>query len=277
MSDGDKAMTVIRPPGRFDFPRLSELWGARDVLYQFGRRDVVLRYRQTAIGVLWVVIQPLAAAGVFAIVFGGVADLPSGNVPYVLFGMAGVLIWNVFSGIITRASGSLVANQALVSKVYFPRALIPLSSVLAVLLDFAVGLGLLVVMSVLFQNNPGWAVLTLPFWLLCAILLACGIGLAACAITVKYRDVIYALPWVIQILLYATPVAYSMDAVPADLTWLFNINPLTWLMEGARWATLGQAMPPAWQIIALPVVGLALLVAGGAVFQKMERGFADVI
>lgn len=269
--------TVIRPPARIDLPDVGELWRARDVLYQFGRRDVVLRYRQTAIGVLWVIIQPLAAAGVFAIVFGGVAQLPSGGTPYILFSLSGVLIWNVFSGIVTRSSGSLVANQALVSKVYFPRALVPLSSVLAVLLDFVVGLVLLIVMLLVYGYNPGWAVLTVPLWLLAAVALASGFGLAMSAITVKYRDVTYALPWVIQILLYATPVAYSLSAVPSNLRWLFDINPLSWLLEGFRWSTIGQPAPPAWQMLGTALVSVAVLALGALVFQKMERGFADII
>lgn len=269
--------TVIRPPARIDLPDVGELWRARDVLYQFGRRDVVLRYRQTAIGVLWVIIQPLAAAGVFAIVFGGVAQLPSGGTPYILFSLSGVLIWNVFSGIVTRSSGSLVANQALVSKVYFPRALVPLSSVLAVLLDFVVGLVLLIVMLLVYGYNPGWAVLTVPLWLLAAVALASGFGLAMSAITVKYRDVTYALPWVIQILLYATPVAYSLSAVPSNLRWLFDINPLSWLLEGFRWSTIGQPAPPAWQMLGTALVSVSALALGALVFQKMERGFADVI
>lgn len=270
--------TVIRPPGKLDLPSLSELWACRDVFYQFGRRDVVLRYRQTAIGVLWVVIQPLAAAGVFAVVFGGVAQLPSGGTPYLLFSLSGLLIWTVFSGIVSRAGGSLVANQALVSKVYFPRSLVPLSSALSVLLDFTVGLGLFVVLSIIYGNAPGWAVLTLPFWVLVAVVMGSGIGLAASAITVKYRDVSFALPWVIQILLYATPVAYALTAVPENLRWLFTINPLTWLLEGFRWATLdAQQAPPLWQWFGVIGVSLFVLAGGSLIFQKMERSFADVI
>jgi len=268
---------IIRPPGRLDFPPVRELWDSWEVLYQFGRRDVLLRYRQTAIGVLWVVIQPLVAAGVFAIVFGQVAQLPTGGTPYLLFSLSGLLIWNVFSGILTRSSGSLVANQGLVSKVYFPRALIPLSTLLAVLLDFAVGSVLFVVLLFAYQVNPGWAILTLPLWLVAGVALGSGLGLAASAITVKYRDVSYALPWIIQILLYATPIAYSLEAVPKDLLWLFNLNPLTWLLEGWRWATLGQPAPPPWMMLGTAVVSILVLAGGSLVFQKMERGFADVI
>jgi lipopolysaccharide transport system permease protein len=268
---------VIRPPGRFNLPPLREFWEAREVLYRFGVRDIVLRYRQTAIGVAWVILQPLASAGIFAIVFGSVAKLPSGGVPYFLFSFAGMLAWNAFNSIVGRSSGSLVANQALVSKVFFPRILVPLSSVISVLIDFAVAFVMLIVLLFLYGVNPGWPIVLTPVWLLITILFACGIGVAASAITVKYRDVTYLLPWVLQILLYATPIAYSLKAVPQRLLWLFEINPLTWLMETVRWSTLGQPIPPAWQLVALPVSAVIVFLAGVLIFQNQERGFADVI
>jgi lipopolysaccharide transport system permease protein len=268
---------VIRPPGRLNLPQWRELWEAREVLYRFGIRDIVLRYRQTAIGVAWVVLQPLVAAGIFSIVFGGVAKLPSGGVPYFVFSFAGMLAWNAFNNIVSRASNSLVANQTLVSKVFFPRLLVPLSSVISVLLDFVVALAMFVVLLIVFGINPGWPVLFTPVWLLITILLACGVGVAASAVTVKYRDVTYLLPWVLQILLYATPIAYSLKAVPQNLLWLFEINPLTWLMEAVRWSVLGQPIPPTWQLIALPLTALVVFFAGLLVFQRNERGFADVI
>ncbi|MFC8597460.1 ABC transporter permease [Isoptericola sp. NPDC057191] len=273
--------TVITPPGRLNMPRWRELWEAREVLYRFGVRDIVLRYRQTVIGVAWVVLQPLASAGIFAVVFGQVAGLDSGGVPYFAFSLAGMLAWNLFNGIVARAAPSLVANQALVSKVFFPRMLVPLSSVLAVLLDFLVGFVLLVVMLFVYGINPGWAVLATPLWVLAAVVLACGLGMAGAAVTVQYRDVAYALPWVLQLALYATPVAYSLESVqqnvPSSLSWLFVINPLTWLMEGFRWSLLGLAAPPWWQVVGLAVVAVGVFLAGSLVFQKLERGFADVI
>jgi lipopolysaccharide transport system permease protein len=269
--------TVITPPGRLNLPRWRELWEAREVLYRFGTRDIILRYRQTVVGVAWVVLQPLAAAGIFSIVFGQVANLSSGDVPYFVFSFTGMLVWNLFNGIVTRSSPSLVANQALVAKVFFPRMLVPLSTVLAVLLDFLVASCLYVVLLFVFDVGVGWQVVTLPVWVAAAVLLGSGIGLAGSAITVKYRDVNYALPWVMQILLYATPVAYSLENVPANLLWLFNLNPLTWLLECFRWAALGTEMPPAWQLGGVVGVAVAVFFAGTLVFQKMERGFADVI
>jgi lipopolysaccharide transport system permease protein len=269
--------TIIRPPGRFNMPPWRELWDAREVLYRFGVRDIVLRYRQTAIGVAWVVLQPLVSAGIFSVVFGQVAKLPSGGVPYFLFSFAGMLAWNAFNNVVSRASGSLVSNQALVSKVFFPRLLVPLSSVISVLIDFGVAFVMLVVLLFLYRVNPGWPVLLTPVWLLLTLMLASGIGAAAAAVTVKYRDMAYLLPWVLQILLYATPIAYSLSAVPAGIRWVFELNPLTWLMETVRWSVLGQPVPATWELVALPVSAVVVLFGGILIFQHYERGFADVI
>ncbi|WP_091183164.1 ABC transporter permease [Paramicrobacterium humi] len=264
-------------PRRFNLPPWREFWEAREVLYRFGIRDIVLRYRQTAVGVAWVVLQPLAAAGIFSIVFGQVAGLSSGDVPYFVFSFAGMLAWNVFNGVVSRASSSLVANQTLVSKVFFPRLLVPLSSAISVVLDFLVAFVMLIVLLIVFGVTPGWAVLLTPVWLVITLLLGCGVGVAASAITVKYRDVTYVLPWVLQILLYATPIAYSLSEVPSNLLWAFELNPLTWLMEAVRWSLLGQEMPPLWQLIGLPL-GAALVFFGGVLlFQRHERAFADFI
>ncbi len=268
---------IVKPPSRLNLPHWRELWEAREVVYRFGLRDIVLRYRQTALGVAWVVLQPLASAGIFSIVFGSVAKLPSGGVPYFLFSFAGMLAWNVFNGVIGRASGSLVANQSLVSKVFFPRLLVPLSTVISVLIDFAVAFVMFIVLLFIFRVNPGWPILLMPIWLAITVLFSSGIAVAAAAVTVKYRDVSYLLPWVLQILLYATPIAYSLAAVPKRLLWLFDLNPLTWLLETVRWSTLGQPIPPVWQLIALPVSAIVVFLGGVLIFQRYERSFADFI
>lgn len=268
---------VITPPGRLSLPRWRELWEAREVMYRFGQRDVLLRYRQTVIGVAWVILQPLAAAGIFSIIFGSVAKLPSGGVPYFIFSYFGMLAWTLFSGVVGRSAPSLVANQALVSKVFFPRMLVPLSTTLAVLLDFLVGFGLGVVLLLAYGINPGWPILVLPFWIAVMLLLGLGIGLAASAIMVKYRDVAYVLPWLLQIGLYASPIAYSLEAVPSHLSWMFTANPLSWILEGFRWSTIGTPAPPLWQIVGGVVVAAAVFFAGLLVFQRHERQFADLI
>ncbi|KON74096.1 hypothetical protein M768_08300 [Cellulosimicrobium cellulans F16] len=268
---------VITPPGRFALPSVRELWEAREVLYRFGMRDVVLRYRQTAIGVLWVVLQPLAAAGIFSIVFGQVADLPSQGVPYFLFSYMSMLAWNLFNNVLTRAAPSLVGNQALVSKVFFPRMLVPLSTSLSVLLDFVVALALGAVLLVVNGINPGWPVLLLPLWALLLVLFASGLGLAASALMVKYRDVAYVLPWLTQILLYASPVAYSLEAVPDNLRWLFEANPITWYLELFRWSLLGLPAPDGWQVAAAAGAAVLVFLGGALWFQRFERQFADFI
>ncbi|MCL1871572.1 MAG: ABC transporter permease [Promicromonosporaceae bacterium] len=268
---------VITPPGRLGLPRWSELWGAREVLYRFGQRDVLLRYRQTAVGVLWVVLQPLASAGIFSLVFGTVANLPSQGMPYFVFSYAGMLAWNLFNNVVGRSAPSLVTNQALVSKVFFPRLLVPLSTAMSVMLDFGVALVLGVVLLFVYGVNPGWAVLLLPVWVVLLVCCALGIGLAAASIQVKYRDVGYALPWVMQLVLYGSPVAFSIDAVPHQVRWAFEANPMTWFLEAFRWSFLGLPAPTLWQVGGMVVVSALVLLGGVLVFQKNERLFADVI
>jgi lipopolysaccharide transport system permease protein len=269
--------TVITPPGRFALPPWRELWESREVAFRFGQRDVVLRYRQTVIGVAWVLIQPLAAAGVFSLVFGSVADLPTGGTPYFLFSFISMLAWTLFASIVTRSAPSLVANQALVSKVFFPRMLVPLSTAMSALLDFVVGLGLGIVLLLIYGVNPGWGVLLLPVWVLLITLIALGIGLACSAWMVRFRDVAYVLPWIMQVALFATPVAYSLDAVPENLQPFFLANPLSWLMELFRFSLLGTPFPPTWQAVGAVVVSLGAFVLGAIVFQRHERTFADLI
>lgn len=244
---------------------------------RFGQRDIVLRYRQTFIGVAWVLVQPLASAGIFAIIFGAVAELPSGGVPYFLFSFMSMLAWTLFSSTLSRAASSLVANQALVSKVFFPRMLVPLSTAASTLLDFAVALALGVVLLFVYRVNPGWPILLVPVWVLVFLATALGVGLAASAWMVKYRDVQYILPWLLQVALYATPVAYSTEAIPAALRPLFLANPLAWMLDGFRWSVLGTAMPPAWQLIGSVVVAVLAFYLGAIVFQRYERSFADLI
>lgn len=266
--------TVITPPGRIAMPNLRELWQAREVLYQFGMRDVVLRYRQTAVGIVWVLLQPLVSAGIFSIVFGTVAQLSSDGVNYFVFSFVGMLAWNLFSNIITRSTNSIVSSQAMISKVYFPRMLVPMSGILSVLLDFSIALGLGLVLLVVYGINPGWPVLLLPVWVVLLVLLATGIGLAASAVMVKYRDVAYVVPWMLQTLLFASPVAY---AVPPDLQTLYNLNPLTWFLELFRYSLVGLPAPEPWKIAAAAAVALVAFVGGAFAFQQFEREFADVI
>jgi lipopolysaccharide transport system permease protein len=271
------ARTIVTPPQGIGLPRWREMWEAREVMWRFGVRDVVLRYRQTVVGVAWVILQPLAAAGIFSIVFGKVAQLPSAGIPYFIFSFAGMLAWDLVAGIVTRAAPSLVANQSLVAKVFFPRLLVPLSTTIAVMLDFLVGLAFLVVMLFIFGIGIGWSFLLVPVWVVLAVMIASGIGVAASALMVRYRDVAYVTPWLMQLLFFATPVAYSMEAVPDNLRVLFAANPFTWLMEAFRWSLLGLDAPPTWQMFGLAGFAVLVLSLGLVIYQRFEREFADVI
>jgi lipopolysaccharide transport system permease protein len=276
---GDKGSQsiVITPPGRFRLPSITQLWEAREVFTSFGRRDITLRYRQTALGVIWVVLQPLLAAGIFTLVFGGVARLPTGGVPYFAFSFAGMLAWNVISGIIVRAAPALVSSQALISRVFFPRIVVPLSTTCSVLVDFAVAFCMMIVLLVVYRINPGWPIALTPIWVISAVLLGGGAGTAFSALMVKFRDIQYIVPVVVQLLLYATPVAYSVDAVPDRYRLFFDLNPLSWLLQDFHWSLLGGARPPAWQMAGSAGVAILVFFAGTVIFEQMERGFADVI
>lgn len=268
---------VITPPGRLNLPPWREIWRAREVAIRLAQRDIIVRYRQTIFGIAWVVLQPLAGAGIFTIVFGVIADLSTEGVPTFVFTLAGMLAWNLFNGALGRSSSSMVSNQSLVQKVFFPRLLVPISSLASIVLDFLVGFSLLVVLMIIFGIAPGWQILLLPVWIVLTMLLGVGFGLAAAAYLVKYRDVGYVLPWFMQLLMYASPLAYALSAVPQNLRWLFEINPVTWFLEAFRWSTLGTAMPPVWQLVAIAVAGPLAFFLGTLVFQKNEREFADYI
>lgn len=268
---------VIKPPARWAPIRLRALWEFRDLLVRFAMRDITLRYRQTALGVTWVILQPLMAAGVFTFVFGKVAALPSEGVPYFAFSYAGMLGWNLFSSTISKFSASLVGNAGLVSKIFFPRLVLPLSTLGSTLLDFVVALAMMVVILVVAGVAPGMGLAALPLWIVLAVMIGGGIGLLAAALMVKYRDVGYAIPVLTQILLYATPIAYSLSRVPSSaLPWV-KLNPLTGVMVGFRWSLLGTGRPDAFMVGWSAGVAVALFLVGAAVFSRMERQFADVI
>jgi len=270
-------VTVITPPRRLAIPRWNEIWGAREVLYRFAHRDVLLRYRQTVLGVLWVVLQPLASAGIFSIVFGSVAKLQSDGLPYFLFSFMGMLAWNLFSGVVTRSAPSILGSQGLISKVFFPRVIVPLSTAAAVLIDFGVAIVLGVILLFAYGVSPGWGVLLLPVWVVLLMMFGAGLGLVLAALTVRFRDVSYIVPWLFQVLLYASPVAYPISSVPHNLRGFFEANPITWALGAFRFSLLDQPAPPAWQLIAFPVLAVVVFVGGLIFFESWEREFADVI
>lgn len=256
---------------------LGEVWRFRDLLSALAMRDLRLRYKQTILGATWVVLQPLMAAGIFTLVFGVVAKLPSEGLPYFVFSYAGLLGWNLFSATLTRVSGCLLGNSHLISKVYFPRLILPFSTLPGVLIDFAVAAVLMAVLMAVYGIAPTWATLLLPVWLAMLAAIAVGAGLVATSLAVSYRDVGYILPVLTQVLLYASPIAYALSAVPERVRIWYTINPLTGALEGLRWSLLGTAAPTTLNIgISLAAAVLAMA-AGVVCFKTMERKFADVI
>jgi len=268
---------IIRPVGDRLFPDLSELWRFRDLCIALGKRDVTLRYRQTILGVVWVVLQPAIAGGLFALVFGVVAGLPSEGVPYFLFAYAGFVGWGAFQNALSRAASSLLAQSNLVTKVYFPRLVLPLSALFSSVVDFAVGLASLAVLIAIYRMPVQLSLLTLPIWVLLLHAMGLGLGTLAASLSVRYRDLQHALPVLVQLVLYASPVAYAVRAVPERFQPWFALNPLAGALDGFRWSLLGTA-PPGATSVALAIAGAVIaLVLGAVVFARFERRLADVI
>ena len=277
----EKPTVTIRPAKRWQAIDFAELWAFRDLLSALAVRDVKLRYKQTALGVLWVVLQPLMGAGIFTFVFGVMAELPTGGLPPFLVSFAGMFAWTAFSQTLGKTSGCMVGNQSMIQKVYFPRLLLPISQVLSVLVDLAVSFVMIVILLAIYRINPGWAVLTFPFWVLAIFMLALGVGMWAGALMVQYRDVRYVLPVVTQFLLYGSPVGYALlavnDKVPDWAIRLYLLNPLASLIEGCRWSLTGEGVLYPGYVIYAAALSVGTFVVGAYVFRGMERKFADVV
>ncbi|HEY6041059.1 MAG TPA: ABC transporter permease [Anaerolineae bacterium] len=270
------AVIVIRPSRGWVAVNLRDVWEYRELLYFMVWRDVKVRYKQTLLGVAWVVLQPLATTLVFTIIFGNLARMPSDNLPYALFALAGLIPWNYFASAFARGGTSLVSSANLISKVYFPRLIIPLSSVLGGLVDTAIVLVMLLVLMPFFGIVPTAAILTLPLFLLLAIATALGISLWLTALNVQYRDVSYVIPFIGQFWFYATPVVYPASLIPEQWRWLYGLNPMTGVVEGFRWALFGKE-PPGYLLAVSVVIVIVLIVSGSFVFRRMEKTFADVV
>lgn len=277
LSSATPRITVIRPPSRWAAFDLRELWAYRDLLIILTERNLKLRYKQTALGVIWVILQPLIAALIFAVIFGGFARLPTDGSPYLLFAFAGTLIWNLVANSLTRAGNSLVGDTNLISKVYFPRMIIPLASIAAVIIDFLIGLAVLAVMLVAYQQPFTLNLLALPLIIALALALAFGFSLLISALNVYYRDFTYVLPFAVQVWLYASPVAYSVSIVPEALLPLYSLNPMVGIILGFRWAILGDIAFPALPLLISLILSAAMVVVGALVFQRVQQSFADVI
>jgi lipopolysaccharide transport system permease protein len=268
----------IRPSTGFRAPDFAECWNFRGLLAALAMRDIKLRYRQTALGIAWVVLQPLLASGVLAFVFGTIAQLtrPERNSVFI-FVLGSFIGWTLFSATVTRAGQSLLQHSMLISKVFFPRLILPVSAAASGLLDASVGLAFFAFLKLLSGSSFGLEIIALPLWLAALLMFALGLGLISAALSARFRDVQYIAPVFIQILFYASPVAYQTAAVPEKWRLIFFLNPLVPLFEGLRWSLLGEGHVPlsalAYLIFALfLVLGLGLLL-----FKRMEREFADVI
>jgi len=253
-----------------------ELWKYRDLFRTLAERDIRLRYRQTALGVVWVILQPLAASLIFAVIFGAFARLPSEGTPYVAFVFAGLLPWGLFAGGVQRAGNSLVANSGLVTKIYFPRSIIPLASVAAVLVDFAVAAAVMLGLLFYFGIPLTWAVFAVPPLISLTLVTTTAMSLLFSSLTVYYRDFSYALPFVLQVWMFATPVVYGSGLIPGQWQVLYGLNPMVGVVDGFRWALLGGPAPLE-HLVEATAVSFALLLIGATVFKRIERSFADVI
>jgi lipopolysaccharide transport system permease protein len=267
----------IRPTRGWAALDLLSVWRFRNLLLALASRDVKLRYKQTALGVAWVLLQPLLAAGIFSFVFGKVAKLSSDGRSYFLFAYAGLLGWNLFSTTVTKSSVCLVGNSQLISKIFFPRLVLPLSTVPSALIDFTVALVMMFALMGLYHAPVSPAILLLPVWMTLILMFSVGIGLWTAALTVSYRDVQYILPVLTQLWLYISPVAYSVSAVPQGLRWAYKLNPLTPVLQGFRWCLLNTDPPNSISVLYSAALSFTFLFVGAHVFKRMERKFADVI
>ncbi len=278
----DKPYLTLRPSSGWAAINVKQLWMFRDLLFTLAERDVKLRYKQTALGVLWVIFQPLLGAGLLSFIFNRVAKVPTGTVPPFVFNYVGMLAFNVFSTTLSKSSTSLVGNAALISKVFFPRLLLPLSTAFSTLIDFGVALAMMAGLMVAYHIAPSLAILTLPIWVALILLLALGVGLITAAMAVSYRDVQYILPVLLSFLPFACPIPYTtaflMSRIPAAWhPFYFFLNPLASLLEAFRWSVTGNEGMPWGAVLYAACLSIGLFVLGAFAFKKMERKFADVI
>ncbi len=269
-------LTVIEPSSGWVALRLRELWEYRELLYFLTWRDIKVRYKQTALGASWAIIQPFFTMLVFSIFFGRLAKVPSDGIPYPVFSYAALLPWTFFANGLSQASNSLVGSANLISKVYFPRLVVPLSSVLSGVLDFAIAFVVLGGMMLYYGMWPTGAAIWLPLFLLLSFITALGTSLWLSALNVQYRDIRYAVPFLTQFWLFATPIAYPSSLLTEPWRTLYGLNPMVGVVEGFRWALFGS-QPPGAMLGVSAVVALLLLVCGAYYFRRMEQTFADVV
>ena len=272
----EEPLFTIKPTSKWVALNLRDLWAYRELLYFLTWRDVKVRYKQTLLGAAWAVMQPLFAMLVFTLFFGKLARVPSDGIPYPLFAYAGLLPWTYFSNAVSNSGNSLVGSSNLITKVYFPRMIIPGAAVAAGLVDFAIAFALLVCLMIYYGVAVTWSMAMLPALVILTSLLALGVGMWTSALNVKYRDVRYALPFLIQLWMFATPIIYPSTIVPEKWRWALALNPLAGIIEGYRAALFGREFD--WRALGVSaIITSALLVYSAYVFRRMEKGFADVV
>jgi lipopolysaccharide transport system permease protein len=277
LTAGDVPVVRIRPSRGWVTLGLRELYRYRELLYFFTWRDVKVRYKQTVLGAGWAILQPFLTMVVFSVFFGELAGMPSDGIPYPIFAYTALLPWQLFEGGVTKAGGSLVLGRNLVTKVYFPRLAVPIAPILAGLLDFALASLVMIGLMIYYAYAPTAAVLTLPFFLLLALMTTFGTSFLLAAMNVSYRDVGYLIPFLMRIWFFLTPIAYGTSVVPESLRWIYALNPMVGVVQGFRYALLGTA-PPSWPLLAASMASAtALLVVGTVYFRRMERTFADIV
>ena len=256
---------------------LRELWRYRELIFFLTWRDIKVRYKQAVLGIAWAVLQPILTVLIFTVIFGVLLSTPSQGLPYPLFALSALLPWQLFASALQRSSVSLVGNANLITKIYFPRLAIPLSTVFAALVDFMVSLLVLLVVMVYYRVMPGWHILWLPLLILLAVLTALAVGLWLSALNVQYRDVQHMVPFIIQVWMYASPIVYPIEIIPEGI-WrmLYGLNPMVGVIQGFRWALLGTDPPDITMLISIGMV-IVLLVSGLYYFRRMEKTFADIV
>ena len=268
---------MLEPPRGWLNLRLRELWEFRELLFFLIWRDIKVRYKQTILGATWAVLQPLLTMVVFSLIFGKLGKLPSNGIPYPVFTFAALVPWQLFSRALSDASISLVGNQNMVTKIYFPRIFLPSASVLGGLLDFGISFTILLILMVIYEIPFTWAILTVPLFLALCVMTALAVGLWLSALNVRFRDVKYITPFLLQFWMYASPVAYSSSLIPEQWRFLYGLNPMAGVVEGFRWALLGQPISVS-SFLPISILAVALLFITSLIyFQRMELTFADVV
>jgi lipopolysaccharide transport system permease protein len=275
--EADSSVTVIRPSSGWSLPSLRDLWHSADLIYFLAKRDITIRYRQTAVGVLWAVLQPLILTAIFAVFLGRLAKVPSGDTPYALFALTGMTMWLFIAGGVAKCSESTVASAALISKVYFPRIAVPLSALIPPIVDFAAAFAVLLAVLLVSGEAIQPQILLVPVVFAVAAAFTLGIGLWLSAIVVRYRDVSLMIPFLIMVLLFTSPILYPLSLIPDEYETLYALNPLVGVLETFRWTILEGASAPGLLLLIPAVTGLLLLASGVLYFSRAERRFADVI